>query len=395
MGITSDRFLKRLKRAAARGGVYRTLARLRERLAPRSTLDLKRLLSTGELPLPTSFTFEPTLKCNLRCTMCYQNDYRDKGVKPELGLEEIRRIFRGSGRHFRRSYLVGGEVFLRRDFEDLLELLEAERIQVFLTSNGTVLPLERLAALRRFSNLTGMWFSLDGVGEVHDRIRGPKSFEQTVRSLREAKGRFEVGSSFVIMPDNVHQMLDFARLVASLGIVEVNYQHEIYATNEEFETSRQWLGWRPDELMVYVRPTGQPPGFRQTLEANLQALPALERELKVVTSFEPPVANQRLDDFYAGTLRDKARLFCRQIDDLRIDPQGNVIFCPYLRKSFGNLLDQPVEVIWNSPELRRFRVDLLGSNLLPICQRCCKLGLWPGTQQEKTDSSQLPTAALS
>lgn len=390
-----DRLLKRLKRAAVRGGIYRALVRLRDRLAPRPGLDLRRLSTTGEVPLPRSFTFEPTLKCNLRCTMCYQNEYRDKGVKPELGLEEIRRIFRGFGRHFRRSYLVGGEVFLRRDFEDMLALFEEERIQVFLTSNGTVLPLERLAALRRFSNLTGMWFSLDGVGEVHDRIRGPKSFERTLRSLREAKGRFEVGSSFVIMPDNVHQMLDFARLVASLGIVEVNYQHEIYATSEELETSRRWLGWRPDDLMAYVRPAGQPPGFRETLEANLKALPALEREMKVVTSFEPPVANARLDDFYAGTLRDTARLCCREIDNLRIDPQGNVIFCPYLRKSFGNLLERPVEAIWNSAELRRFRVDLLGANLLPICQRCCKLGLWPGPQPERPDAWQLPTAAVS
>ena len=393
--MKGDRLLKRLKRLAARGGVYRTLVGLRDRLAPRPTLDLARLTTTGEVPLPTAFTFEPTLKCNLRCTMCYQNEYRDKGVKPELGLEEVRRILTGFGRHFRRSYLVGGEVFLRRDFEEVLALLEAEGIQVFLTSNGTVLPRERLAALRRFSNLTGMWFSLDGVGEVHDRIRGPKSFELTLRSLREAKGRFEVGSSFVIMPQNVHQMLDFARLVASLGIVEVNYQHEIYSTPEELEASRQWLGWRPDELMVYVRPKGQPPGFRETLEANLKRLPALERELKVVTSFEPPVANERLGDFYAGTLRDKARLFCREIDNLRIDPQGNVIFCPYLRKSFGNLLDQPVEAIWNSPELRRFRVDLLDSNLLPICQRCCKLGLWPRAQPGKAYSSQLPTAAVS
>ncbi len=392
--MTPERLRKILKRAAARTGWYRSLVRLRDRVRPARGPDLDRLRRTGEVALPSTFTFEPTLRCNLRCTMCYQNEYRDAGGGPELGLVEIRRLVAALGHRFRRAYLVGGEVFLRRDFEEILSLFQAHGIAVFLTSNGTVLPRARLTALARFPNLVGVWFSLDGIGAVHDRVRGRGTFELTRRCLEAARGRFEVGASFVIMPDNVDQMLDHARLMASLGVVEVNFQHEIYATEEEREASRQWLGWRPDELMVSTRPAGAPPEFLPTLRANLESLPAVERELGVVTSFEPPIANARLDEFYAGTLRGRARLFCREIDNLRIDPQGNVIFCPYLRRSFGNLLEQPVEEVWNSSALRRFRVDLLEANLLPICQRCCKVGLWPGGA-ERPQSLDLPTAAIS
>jgi len=78
--------------------------------------------------------------------------------------------------------------------------------------------------------------------------------------------------------------------------------------------------------------------------------------------------------------------------NLRIDPQGNVIFCPYLRRSFGNLVEQPAAEIWNSSTMRQFRVWLLENNLLPICQRCCKLGLWPGVR--KGTPAELPIAAL-
>jgi len=237
-----------------------------------------------------------------------------------------------------------------------------------------------------------VWFSIDGIGEVHDAIRGPRAFERTLKSLEAAKKFFEVGTTFVIMQDNVDQMIAYAELIAELGIVEVNFQHEIFATPEEVAETQALLNWEADELMVYVRQNSRQPAFMPRLRTNLERLAQLERERRIVVSFEPPVANQRLEEFYDGTLRKRAHLFCREMTNLRIDPQGNVIFCPYLRRSFGNLVEQPAAEIWNSSTMRQFRVWLLENNLLPICQRCCKLGLWPGVR--KGTPTELPTAAL-
>ncbi len=392
--MSYGKWLKRLKRIAARSRLYPILKRIKSLASPARTFDYSQLRQTGYIPIPTSFTFEPTLKCNLRCKMCYQNEYRDGGVKPELDLNGMKRIFQGFGHHFRHAYLVGGEVFLRRDFEELLGFLEMEQIQVFLTTNGTVLPVDRITHLRRFRNLVGMWFSIDGIGEINDAIRGPRSFERTLKSLQEAKRFFEVGTSFVIMQDNVDQMVAYAELMAELGIIEVNFQHEIFATPEEVAETQAMLDWKASELMVYVRQNSRSPAFMHTLRTNLERLAQLERERRIVVSFEPPVANQRLEEFYDGTLRRHAHLFCREMTNLRIDPQGNVIFCPYLRRSFGNLFEQPLEEIWNSSTMRQFRVKLIEHNLLPICQRCCKLGLWPGACKEEMPA-ELPTAALS
>ncbi len=376
--MSYGRLVKRVKRVAARSRLYAVLKKLRGAVRPGGMPELEEVRRTGTVPLPRTFTFEPTLKCNLRCTMCYQNEYRDAGVKPELDTRKMTQLFRGFGRRFRSAYLVGGEVLLRRDFEDLLKVLEQERIEVFFTTNGAVGSPERIARLRRFKNLSGMWFSIDGIGEVHERIRGPRTFNRTVKMVKQARRHFEVGTSFVIMPENVDQMLAYAELAADLDVIEVNFQHEIFSTPDELAETQAMLGWRPDELMVYVKPAARPARFFDTLRDNLAKLTQLERARKIVVSFEPPAANERLEEFYAGTLRRRARLYCREMTNLRIDPQGNVIFCPYLRRSFGNLLETPVDDIWNSEALRRFRMQLLESNLLPICQRCCKLGLQPG-----------------
>lgn len=59
----------------------------------------------------------------------------------------------------------------------------------------------------------------------------------------------------------------------------------------------------------------------------------------------------------------------------RINAQGEVIFCPFIKKPFGNLLEQSFEEIWNNEEFKQFRKKLVKNNLAPVCSRCCRLGI--------------------
>lgn len=97
-----------------------------------------------------------------------------------------------------------------------------------------------------------------------------------------------------------------------------------------------------------------------------------------VAAFELPLSPEMLPSFYDGTIRKRTRLFCRELTNPRIDPAGNMIHCAFLWKKFGNVLEQLVEKLWNSVEMRDFRKALLDGNLMPVCRRCCKLGEWPG-----------------
>ncbi len=53
-----------------------------------------------------------------------------------------------------------------------------------------------------------------------------------------------------------------------------------------------------------------------------------------------------------------------------IAPDGDVLHCYVIRKSFGNIGERSLADMWNSPEAARFRLDLLGQNLTPICENC-------------------------
>lgn len=98
----------------------------------------------------------------------------------------------------------------------------------------------------------------------------------------------------------------------------------------------------------------------------------------VFVGIMPYFWRDNLDKYYYGTARLYMRLVCTKMlsSVIRLDHQGNVYHCGAIRKSFGNLLETPLDEIWNSEEYRDFRKKMTENNLLPICARCCKVYGW-------------------
>lgn len=368
-----------LKNLAIKTGTIKIVRRIRDRLVAPGAVDYRLLEQTGETPLPISVTIEPTLACNLHCFMCYQNDYRDRGIAKELHADGLLEVVRQLPPSIQSVYFVGGEVFLKQGFPRLLDAVDDRGLETFITTNGTRIGEKDWAALDRMRRLTGIGFSLDGIGTVHDAIRGEGTYEKIVENIRRARGQHRVYVSFVMMESNVHQMTDFAVAVAGVGVREIGFQHEIYCRPDEIAATRRELGWTPqDEIMMTAKLNEWSGDSIAKLYDGMSALRKLERRHRFVAAFEPPLPPEILPSFYDGTIRKRMRLFCRELTNLRIDPAGNMIHCAFLRKKFGNVLEQPAEKFWNSVEMRDFRKALLDGNLTPACRRCCKLGQWPG-----------------
>lgn len=194
-------------------------------------------------------------------------------------------------------------------------------------------------------------------------------------------------------------MTDFAVAVAGMGVREIGFQHEIYCRPDEIGATRHELRWSTaDEIMMTTKSDEWSADSMARLYEGIAALRKFEKRHQFVAAFEPPLSPEMLPSFYDGTIRKRTRLFCRELTNLRIDPAGNMIHCAFLRKKFGNVLEQPVEKLWNSVEMRDFRKALLDGNLTPACRRCCKLGEWPGDaplpQQVASAPSSNPGTAL-
>lgn len=181
---------------------------------------------------PEYVLFQVTSRCNIKCSHCFlwaETGYgweNTNAGKFDMTLEEIRRLS-ASMPQFYFMNMTGGEPFLRADVPEIIETFyRNNRLRALLIpTNGTVQErtLESVRGiLSRCPELTlAVDVSIDGLGELHDRIRGaPGGFEKTVgtyRALRELKAqepRLQIGVIIACMrsnQDSLDAVYDFAR----------------------------------------------------------------------------------------------------------------------------------------------------------------------------------------
>lgn len=141
--------------------------------------------------LPEVIQFPVNDICNSRCEMCYIWE-KKRGV--ELSPADVRQIF--SDPLFRRVRGVGfngGEPTLRRDLPELVDAVAASlpdlrEINVITNAIQARQVLESVRGIRRVAINHQLSFSvmvsLDGVGKIHDQVRGRDgNFESAVTVL--------------------------------------------------------------------------------------------------------------------------------------------------------------------------------------------------------------------
>ncbi|MGA1871504.1 MAG: radical SAM protein [bacterium] len=118
-----------------------------------------------------------TFRCNLRCTFCriWQKP-RVLGTKSDqLSTGRIKEIIAELKRMgLLKIHFSGGEVLLRKDYQELIEFSNDEGLQVNMTTNGTLLDktMARFLVNARIHTIT---ISIDSpFSEVHDAMRGSK-----------------------------------------------------------------------------------------------------------------------------------------------------------------------------------------------------------------------------
>lgn len=196
------------------------------RAAPSFLRDLVTAFKAKPWPLekPTVLQFPVNDICNSGCEMCnIWTRKRDTEITPAQ-LDTVL-----SDPLFSRIVNVGingGEPTLRRDLAELVRVA-CERLpslrRFSLITNALVprrvIPsIEALAAVTlQYDKHLDVMLSLDGVGAVHDRVRGRRgnfvAVQQVLEHVRQVRGVNSHQFGFTIVRDNVHSLwatLDFA-----------------------------------------------------------------------------------------------------------------------------------------------------------------------------------------
>ena len=163
--------------------------------------------------LPYKVTFVATYHCNFRCEMC--NIWQKKSVN-EMMPEEVSRFFKRWSQ-FRWVHLTGGELFMRRDLDDLVAAIQTNCRSLFLLNfpttgwfgDKTVSLVEQI--LRRGVGRLMVTISVDGPRALHEEMRGlPGSWERGIETFRRLRGirrsNFQTVIGMTLMAKNAGQV---------------------------------------------------------------------------------------------------------------------------------------------------------------------------------------------
>jgi MoaA/NifB/PqqE/SkfB family radical SAM enzyme len=162
---------------------------------PRTPKDLVNLTSAifRKKELESVFLFV-TSRCNSLCRTCFYWDQLNKNE--DLSFDQMKKISETSP-NFGKLWLSGGEPFLREDLGEIVKLFHRNNKihSVNLPTNGLLpdkIEKQMDGILKDCPDLLiDMNFSIDGLANTHDTIRGvPNNFRKTLETMDRMEERY-------------------------------------------------------------------------------------------------------------------------------------------------------------------------------------------------------------
>jgi MoaA/NifB/PqqE/SkfB family radical SAM enzyme len=313
----------------------------------------------GKIGYPTDAILALTYRCDARCRMC--NIWQ---IEPQehLTVEDYAKV----PSSLRDVNISGGEAFMRKDIVDIVQAVneKCNGPRIVISTNGfrTEQIVTKMESLRKSIPDIGIGVSLDGIGEIHDKIRGIKSaYDKALKTLEALKEREfkNVRIGFTAMNDNAQEMKKVYDLAESFGFqftTAVAQNSEIYFSTQANQQVKD--GVLADAL-GYV----------------------MKSEL---LSYHPKKWMRAY--FESGTLlfneEGRRLLKCRAgIDFFYLAPEGLVYPCLTIPSPMGDLKGHTFEEIWESETADKVRREIDG------CEKC-----WMICSARSSLKRNLPTA---
>jgi MoaA/NifB/PqqE/SkfB family radical SAM enzyme len=326
-------------------------------------LDIARA-NVGASALPYKVTLVATYHCNFRCEMC--NIWQKKSVG-EMTPAEVEGFFRAWSQ-FSWVHLTGGELFMRRDLEDVVAAILASNRSLYLLNfpttgwfgDRTVALVERI--LRRGIGRLMTTISIDGPRELHDAMRGlPGSWDRGIETLRRLRAignrNFQVVAGMTLFARNA-SCVDAT--IEAIRAVVPDFERTDLHLNIGHESAHYFAN------SGYLAASGAHP-VAEAIEAHRAAV---GNRLHPVRFLEDRY--QALVARYYET--HKSPLPCTALaSSCFIDPYWQLYPCSIWNESLGSLREQDFDLwqLWKSKRTRDVREAVVNEQC-PHCWTPCE-----------------------
>lgn len=310
-------------------------------------------------------------RCNCRCLMCdiwkaNRNGQEISRETLDANIEAIRQL------GVQWVVLSGGEALMHSNLWSLCEALKALNVKITVLSTGLLLKLRAAEVVQWCDEVT---VSLDGSRDVHDAIRRvPRAFERLaegVAAVKQLDPTFPVTGRCVIQRENYADLPNIIDAAHDVGLNSISFL-SVDVSSSAFNRAVPWGDERVDEVALSPNEVVE---FEQVVERTI-----LERGADFATGFvaESPDKLRRLPRYFTALNGggDFPETFCNAPwVSAVIETDGAVRPCFFHNAYDGNVNEQPLAEIINSPQATEFR-RTLDVKTNPICRKCvCTLQL--------------------
>src|SRR5712672_721411 len=168
------------------------------------------------LGVPFSVQLDLTYRCNEQCVHCYL-DHHDHGEMTTAEIKKLLREMADAGVFI--LTLSGGEIFLRKDFFEILEYARALTFCIKLKTNAVLIGEAQAARLRDLGVESIQISIYSHRPEVHDAItKLPGSLRRSIKAIRFLKSQgLKVVMANVLMTQNMDDYPGARALADELG----------------------------------------------------------------------------------------------------------------------------------------------------------------------------------
>ncbi|MFA6919232.1 MAG: radical SAM protein [Patescibacteria group bacterium] len=255
--------------------------------------------------------FQYNYDCNFRCEHCSVKRFQGRNDARQLNMDDVRNLAKQADEMgLARFVITGGEPLIFKDFDDLVATIDPQKFYINCDTNGWFLDEEKAKHLKSIG-VDRIQLSIDSLDpEEHDAFRkAPGSHGRAMRALD-------------------------ASLNAGLGIFIQTVVTKQRLHSDEFMEFVKFFNDKGITVFVtYAKPVGAWEGNFDCLVDmdDINYMRELEKKHNLCTHLTPAYG---LD---MGCIAVKGMISVTQY--------GDVLPCPYIHTSIGNILNEPLKDI--------------------------------------------------
>jgi len=184
------------------------------------------------------------MPCNQKCIMCMPDGRHPKDVVP---FNKFKDFVNQVSPHAEHITLMGGETLLYPWMSEAIALLADYGIAVTISTNATMLTQQMILELLTLRELN-LRCSIDAATpETYEKIRGTNMFDRVTRNMRLFSAMASDYPShkqimvYVVMRENLHEVLPFIDLAASMSSHEVQFHPVRHVSKWVVGNGKGWI----------------------------------------------------------------------------------------------------------------------------------------------------------